>query len=307
VRRWRDRFLDGGRIAALRDKPRSGRPISIDCVTRCEVIGIACGKPKDFGVETRDVWTYEAIRKVLLARNDDAEMSRTTVIRILNQADIRPHRIKMWCHSPDPDFREKVTDICGLYRNPPPGSIVLCVDEKTGMQALGRKHPDRPLLPGQDARQDYEYIRNGTRKLLAVFDPHTGEVYGHVRATRAAADLLELMEEVAKRHPGVQVHVVWDNLNIHHDGPGRRWSKFNQRHGGRFHFHYTPLHASWVNQIEIFFGILHRRVLRHGVFNSLEELDRAIYAFIEHWNRREAHPFRWTFKGYPLQRAAKAA
>ena len=237
----------------------------------------------------------------------DVEISRTAVIRILSQAEIRPHRIKMWCHSPDPDFREKVTDICDLYRNPPAGSIVLCVDEKTGMQALGRKHPDRQPQPGQNARQDYEYVRNGTRKLLAVFNPHTGEVYGQVRASRTAADLLEVMEEVAKRHPGVQIHVVWDNLNIHHDGPSKRWSKFNRRHGGRFHFHYTPIHASWVNQIEIFFGILQRRVLRHGVFNSLEDLDRAVEAFIEHWNRREAHPFRWTFKGYPLQRDAKAA
>jgi len=175
------------------------------------------------------------------------------------------------------------------------------------MQALGRKHPSRTAEPGRDGREDYEYVRNGTRKLLAVFDVQTGEVYGHVRESRKAKDILELMEAVAKQHPGKQIHVIWDNLNIHHEGPDRRWTRFNRRHGNRFHFHYTPIHASWVNQIEIFFGILHRRVLRHGVFNSLEELDRAIEAFIAHWNRHEAHPFRWTFKGYPLQRQAKAA
>lgn len=307
VRRWRDRFLDHGRVLGLADSPRSGRPFRIDAATRCEVIAVACGTPADFGVTTRNTWTYDAIREAVLARNNDVEISRTTVIRVLDQAEIHPHRIKMWCHSPDPNFREKVTEVCDLYTSPPPGAIVLCIDEKTGMQALGRKHPSRTAEPGRDGREDYEYVRNGTRKLLAVFDVHTGQVYGHVRESRKAKDILELMEAVAKQHPGKQIHVIWDNLNIHHDGPDQRWRKFNRRHRGRFHFHYTPIHASWVNQIEIFFGILHRRVLRHGVFDSLDELDRAIEAFIAHWNRHEAHPFRWTFKGYPLQRQAKAA
>jgi transposase len=184
---------------------------------------------------------------------------------------------------------------------------VLCVDEKTGMQALGRKHEGRAVAPGRDARMDYEYIRNGTRKLLAVFNPHTGDVYAEVREERKAQDLLQFMNEVAKRYPKQQVHIIWDNLNIHFDGPDKRWTEFNARHAGRFHFHYTPLHASWVNQVELLFGIVHRRVLRYGVFNCLEELDEAVIAFLDHWNVYEAHPFNWTFKGYPLQIGAEAA
>lgn len=308
VRRWRDRFLDDGRVKALRDRPRSGRPVEIDAVTRCEVIAMACGKPADFDVPYRQVWTIDALRGRFLELHPDVEsLSRTSVLRILNQAEIRPHRIKMWLHSPDPLFCEKVTEICALYLNPPPEAVVLCVDEKTGMQALGRKHPGREAAPGRDQRMDYEYVRNGTRKLLAAFNPHTGEVYGEVREERTAEDLLEFMEELAKIHPEPEVHIIWDNLNIHYDGPDKRWTRFNERHGSRFHFHYTPLHASWVNQVELLFGILQRRVIRYGVFNSLDELDEAVIAFLDHWNEYEGHPFNWTFKGYPLQIGAKAA
>lgn len=104
-----------------------------------------------------------------------------------------------------------------------------------------------------------------------------------------------------------EVDVIWDNLNIHYDGASARWTQFNQRHGNRFHFHCTPIHASWLDQIELWFGILQRRVLRYGVFNSLEELDQAVLGFIAHWNANERKPFRWTFKGYPLQTGRKAA
>ena len=135
----------------------------------------------------------------------------------------------------------------------------------------------------------------------------TGEVYGEVRPNRKAEDLVEFMEAVARRYPTGEVDVVWDNLNIHCDGACARWTEFNQRHGGRFHFHYTPIHASWVNQVELWFGILQRRVLRHGVFNSLAELDQAVLGFIAHWNANERKPFRWTFKGYPLQTGRQVA
>ena len=141
----------------------------------------------------------------------------------------------------------------------------------------------------------------------AVATLATGEVYGESREHRRAADLVEFMEEMARRHPTGEVHIVWDNLNIHLDGSEQRWTRFNARHGNRFHFHYTPLHASWVNQIELFFGIVQKRVLRYGVFNSLDELDRAVLGFIAHWNAKERHPFRWTFKGYPMQRGRRAA
>ncbi len=309
VHRWRDRFVDEGRFKALEDKPRSGRPVEIDAVMRCEVISMACGEPKDFGVPYRDVWTLDELRQRFVELHPKSRsISRTSVLRILRDKQLRPHRVKMWLHSPDPLFRVKVTEICELYLNLPEGSVVLCVDEKTGMQALGRKHPVRGPVPGRDRRMDYEYVRNGTRKLIAAFNPHTGDVYAEVREGRTAEDLMQFMEEVAVQNPTQQVHIVWDNLNIHYDGPSKRWTEFNTRHGGRFHFHYTPIHASWVNQVELLFGILQRRVLRYGVFNSLEELDDAVIGFLDHWNKHESHPFNWTFKGYPPQaEEAKAA
>ena len=268
---------------------------------------MACAKPSDFDIKFRDVWTIDSLHERYVELHPEAPMSRTSVLRILNQKEIRPHRVKMWLHSPDPLFRQKVTNICDLYLDPPAGSVVLCVDEKTGMQALGRKHPVRELAPGRDRRMDYEYTRNGTRKLLAAFDPHTGEVYGEIREGRTAEDLVEFMEAVADLYPSEQVHIVWDNLNIHYDGPDERWTKFNARHGNRFHFHYTPIHASWVNQVELLFGILQRRVLRYGVFDSLEALDEAVIGFLEHWNQHECHPFNWTFKGYPSKARRRAA
>jgi len=207
----------------------------------------------------------------------------------------------VWLHSPDPQFREKVANICDLYLNPPENAVVLCVDEKPGIQALGRKYPTKQAAVGRNGRFEFEYKRNGTRKLLAAFNPHTGQVYAEMRATRKAVDLVEFMEAVAEQHPGGDVHVVWDNLNIHYDGKDERWTRFNARHGGRFHFHYTPIHASWVNQVELLFSILQRRVLRYGEFDSLEELDAAVLGFLDHWNTHESKPFRWTFKGYPLQ------
>jgi len=307
VRRWRDKFLGKGRLKSLGDAPRSGRPIEIDAASRCEIIAMACGKPSEFGVAFRDTWTCDSLHARFVELYPDRQMSRTAIVRILNQEGLRPHRVKMWLHSPDPQFKEKVNDVCEVYLNPPANSIVLCVDEKTGMQALGRKHPYRCTAPGRDARMDYEYIRNGTRKLIAAFNPHTGDVYGEVREKRTAEDLLEFMESVAQLYPDKQIHIVWDNLNTHHQGPDQRWSSFNERHDGRFHFHFTPIHASWVNQVELFFGILQKRVLRHGIFDNLDELDEAVIGFIDYWNLHECHPFNWTFNGYRKQKIKKAA
>jgi transposase len=152
----------------------------------------------------------------------------------------------------------------------------------------------RPPLPGRPARSDFEYQRHGTRTLIGAFDIRTGEVFAHVRPKRRAQELMAFMEDVARRYPTGDVYIVWDNLNIH---LGEAWRCFNERHRRRFHFVYTPIHASWVNQIEIWFGILQRRVLRYGDFRNTAELERKLVAFVRHWNAHEAHPFRWTFRG----------
>jgi len=213
--------------------------------------------------------------------------------------------MRLWLHSPDPEFAPKVQRICELYRAPPPGSTVLSIDEKTCIQALARRYPTVYPAPGRLGRFEFEYKRHGTLVLLAAFDIRTGQLFGQCRPRRTAEDLLQFMGAVAQRYPRGEVYTIWDNLNIH---CGERWRQFNERHGGRFHFVYTPKHASWVNQVEIWFAILQRRVLRYGNFRSREELRARVEGFIEHWNENEAHPFRWTFRGrfrqHPFLRVA---
>jgi transposase len=197
-------------------------------------------------------------------------------------------------HSSDPDFTAKVHRVCELYTSPPPGATVLCVDEKPGMQSLEYIYSTHYSRVGKSVRREFEYKRHGTSTLIAAFNIRTGEVFGRCRR-RTAKGLLAFMDALAKQYPSGPVYIVWDNLNIH---TGPRWQEFNARHGNRFHFVYTPKHASWVNQVEVWFGILQRRVLKHASFATRDVLKGAVLAFIRHWNRHEAHPFRWTFRGF---------
>ena len=181
---------------------------------------------------------------------------------------------------------------------------MLSIDEKTGMQALERRVPDRPAAPGRRRRREFEYRRHGTQSLLCAWEVHRGRVVADCGATRTASDLVQFLERIAALYPTETVHVIWDCLNIHFDGAEGRWTAFNARHGHRFVFHYTPKHASWVNQVELFFSILQRQCLRDASFRSVEELRTTVLEFIAVWNRDRAHPFRWTFTGYPLQAGA---
>ncbi len=142
--------------------------------------------------------------------------------------------------------------------------------------------------------------------MFAAFNTLDWHVVAEVSETRKAPDLLRFMKQEAEHYPKGDVHIVWDNLNIHHEGPTGRRKQFNKRHGGRFHFHYTPLHASWVNQVELFFPRVQKRVIRHGSFDSVNQLKAEVLGFIDHWNQRERKPYRWTFRGYPLE-APKSA
>ena len=301
VERWRDRFRRQG-LRGLHDKPRPGAPPKFAPVARLELIALACEPvERHEGKTTRTI--AELVDEALARRLVDG-IGWSSYQRLLAASDLRPHRIHGWLHSPDPQFREKVTAITELYLHPPAGAVVLSIDEKTGMQALERRFPDRPAAPGRRRRREFEYRRHGTQSLLCAFEVHRGRVVGACGATRTADDLVQFMEQIAALYPTGPVHVIWDNLNIHFDGEERRWSAFNARHGHRFVFHYTPKHASWVNQVELFFSILQRQCLRDASFHSSEELRTAVLQFITAWNRDRAHPFRWTFTGYPLQAGA---
>lgn len=302
VSRWRGRLARDGLgediPEALKDEHRAGRPRTIAELTRMQVIATACDPlPDAAGLSG---WTLDLLVEEFGMR-DIATISRSSVHRILTGMDVQPHRQEMWLHSPDPEFVPKVAEIVALYLEPPPGSVVVSFDEKTGIQAVERKHPDRRAQPGRLARHEFEYIRHGTQSLLATINVHTGDLIADCGPTRKGDDMERHMERVAAYYPDVEVHVVLDNLNIH---KGDRWVRFNARHDQRFHFHYTPLHASWVNQIEIFFGVLARRCLRRKSFCSIEELRAHVMAFIARWNSRDKKPFRWTFAGFATKPAA---
>jgi transposase len=296
VRKWRGRFATSG-LDGLLDRRRSGRPCRFDGLVRSALFSLACRPvPEDL---YRNHWTTDELRRELLAADLVSNISVASVARLLADADLRPYRFRMWVHSPDPQFREKVAELCALYTRPVgPNQVVVCIDEKTGMQALRRRFPGCRPGPAQIGRWEFEYRRQGTRCLTAAFNVHTADVFGHVTRRRTKQDLLAYLEALARHYPTQTVHVVWDNLNTHH---GEHIVEFNQRHGGRFHFHYTPIHASWCNQVELWFSLLTRRVLRHGDFRDVHDLERRVLGFIAVWNRHERQPFRWTFTGYPLQ------
>ena len=233
-------------------------------------------------------------------------LSISEIGRILHFNDLRPHLVRYWLTCKDPNFGPKADRICELYVNPPPGAHVWCIDEKP-IQVLGRKYPTVATRKGV-IRKEYEYVRRGTCCLLAAFETATGQVLGEVVEHRTADKTVAFLERLAAHQPAGDIYVVWDNLNTHKDGPDKRWIKFNERHGNRFHFVFTPIHASWLDQVEIWFSILEKRVLRNGDFVSVAAATRRVLDFIDLWDSDLAHPFRWTWRyAKPEDRARKAA
>lgn len=297
LRRFREHRLDG-----LADSQRSGRPVEITPLERHQVIATACQSPADFGPH-RVVWDHATLASAVMSAGLVRSISPRTVGRILQDAEIKPHHVKMWCHSDDPNYQEKMRAIVDLYVRLPKGQPVLSIDEKTGMQALSHRRPLKPASSRRRPRQDFEYKRNGTRCLFACFNVGTGHVLGHCTTTRTREDFLSFLDEVASVYRQPQVHIIMDNLNTHRDTQkGDFMTQWNLRHGGRFVFHYTPTHGSWLNQVELWFCVLSRRILRYAEFRSCEELVAAIERFIREWNETDAHPFRWTYDGLPLVR-----
>jgi len=298
---WIQRFRDH-RLAGLVDLHRSGRPVEITPLERHQVVAAACRTPADFGLH-RVVWDHATLAHAVMSAGLVRSISARTVGRILQDAEIKPHHVKMWCHSEDPNYQEKMRAIVDLYVHLPKGQPVLSIDEKTGMQALSHRRPLQPAGPGRRPRQEFEYKRNGTRCLFACFNVGTGQVLGRCTTTRTREDFLSFLDEVASVYRQPQVHLIMDNLNTHRDTQqGDFMTQWNLRHGGRFAFHYTPTHGSWLNQVELWFCVLSRRILRYAEFRSCDELAAAIERFIQEWNETDAHPFRWTYDGLPLVR-----
>lgn len=282
VVKWRSRYARG-RLAGLADAPGRGRPRIHGADVRLKIATEACRPPEGTSQwSTRDLAAHVGVPHVL-------------VHRVLKAESIKPHLQEMWLNSKDPEFERKQAEIVGLYLNPPENALVICVDEKTGMQALGRKHPDKPVKPGKPAKREFEYVRYGTQSLLAALCVSDGSVAGKCYDRHTHAEFLDFLDEIAWRFPEGDLHLIVDNLSVHKHPKVVKWLEANER----VRFHFTPTHASWLNQIEIWFSILGRKVLKRGVFSSKEDLVQQVMAFIDRHNQI-AKPFRWTYTGDPL-------
>lgn len=231
--------------------------------------------------------THWSVR--MLARH--LRISRTIVHRVLQRHDVQPHRVERFKVSNDPRFEEKVRDVVGLYLNPPDRALVLCVDEKSQIQALDRTAPILPLRPGLPERQTHDYKRHGTTTLFAAFNILNGKVIGTCQPRHRSREFVKFLNHLEKELPADQeVHLIMDNYCTHKSAEVQRWLKPKNR--SRFHFHFTPTSSSWLNQVERFFALITARMIRRGTFHSTEELEKAIYHWLASWNG-DPTPFAW--------------
>ena len=210
-------------------------------------------------------------------------VSRMMVQRVWQRYDIQPHRVEKFKISNDPKFEDKVRDVVGLYLDPPDRALVLCVDEKSQIQALDRTAPILPLRPGLPERQTHDYKRNGTTTLFAAFNIPNGKVIGSCLPRHRGQEFIKFLNQLEKEVPAdLDVHLILDNYSTHKSAAVQRWLKPRKRQ--RFHFHFTPTSSSWLNQVERWFGLITDKMIRRGTFHTVEELERAIYAWLASWN-----------------------
>jgi transposase len=274
---WRRNFCER-RLEGLRDAPRSGRPRQIDDDEVKRVLAKTLEPPPD-GT------THWSVRRLAGATG----VAPTTVHRIWREHKLKPHQVRSFKFSSDPQLVEKVIDVVGLYLDPPKGALVLCVDEKTQIQALDRTQPTLPMRPGKAQRMTHDYKRNGTTSLYAALEVATGEVTRACYPRHSHKEFLGFLNTLVRAFPRKPLHVVVGNSSTHTTPEVKRWL---ERHK-RVHFHFTPTGASWLNMVEIWFSILTKQQVRRGVYHDVPELIAAIDYFIENYNER-AQPFLWT-------------
>lgn len=278
VGKWRSRFVES-RLDGLLDEPRPGAPRKIGD----EEIERLIAKTLEETPKDATHWSTRSMAKAV-------KVSQSTVSRVWRAFNLQPHRTETFKLSKDPMFIEKVRDVVGLYLNPPDRAVVLAVDEKSQIQALNRTQPVLPLAPGVPARATHDYERNGTTSLFAALDVTTGRVIGRTHRRHRAEEFLKFLRTIDGQVPKeLDVHLVMDNYGTHKTPKVRAWFA---RHP-RFHVHFTPTGASWLNMVERFFAEITNKRIRRGCFRSAAELERAIAEYLEAHNM-EPKPFRWT-------------
>jgi transposase len=290
---WRKRFLVD-RLGGLNDQPRSGRPRRLGHDERMQIAAVATSeRDPDDPIAT---WTYIEVTEAMNEAGIDVSVSQ--VWRILHAMDIDLSKVRGWLNRrDDPDFWVRVRDVCGLYLNPPERALVLSVDEKTSVQAKSRKYRDQPPRQGRLRRREFEYVRHGTASLFAALDVHTGEVLAEpIPGKNNSVNFCGFLDDIERAvDPNLAIHVVLDNGSSHVSKHTRAWFDAHPR----WHVHYTPPHASWVNQVELFFSILQRKVIANGDFASRGDLISKMLRFIADYDQT-ATPFKWTYAADPL-------
>jgi transposase len=276
VIQWRNRYEAGG-ISALGDLDRPGRPPVIDDVA--VVVATVQAPPEALGVTH---WSARLLGKHL-------GISFASVARIWREWNLQPWRRETFKFSTDPELDAKVRDVVGLYLNPPDKAVVVCVDEKSQIQALDRTAPILPIRPGLPEKATHDYVRHGTTTLFAALEVATGKVTDACHPRHTHAEFLAFLKQVAKGYPRVQLHVVADNYATHKHPAVQAWLAKHPR----VRMHFTPTSGSWLNLVEVFFGIITRQAIRRGTFTSVKDLIAAIETFIDAWNDR-CQPFVWT-------------
>lgn len=282
VNKWRNRFRALG-IEGLKDAQRSGKPATFDATDEARVIQKACEKP--VGGYTN--WSQRRIAS-------ETGMSQSKVHQILKKATLKPHKVEYWCgKSPDPEFESKMMTIVGLYMNPPQNAIVLSVDEKSQLQALDRTQPELPLRSGQPRRQTATYKRNGTVSLIASLAVHSGEIIGKPIDSNNKDNFLSFLKKLDRTYRNSTLHIIVDNFSAHKHKDIQEWLS-NKR---KIKMYYTPTYSSWLNQIEIWFNMLSKDVIKGGIWRSTKQMTDQIMEYIKTYNQTRAKPFQWTYEG----------
>ncbi len=276
---WRRRFVRE-RLAGLEDRARPGKPRHYTDADRLRVIETACTRKP----EAQTHWSVRTLAEA-------TGVGRDTVHQILRQANLKPHQVGTFSRSPDPDFAAKVIDVVGLYLHPPEHAVVVCVDEKTQVQALDRTQPMLPMRPGQIERHTHDYKRNGTVQLYAALEVNAGRVTPRIEERHRSREFIAFMNQLLRAYPSGELHVILDNVKSHDSKEVREWHTHPSNKQAVFHF--IPTYSSWMNLAEVLFNLLQAKVLRRGVFSSKRVLVSAIMDYIERFNK-EKRVFHWT-------------
>lgn len=284
VCQWKARYAAEA-LAGLQTRARPGRPRAI---TRAKEQAIVSATMKPPAAATH--WSAERLAP-------HVGVSPSSVLRTWQKFGLQPHRVETFKFSKDPDFDAKLADVVGLYLDPPERALVLCVDEKSQIQALNRTQPLLPLAPGLPARMTHDYQRNGTTSLFAALEVASGKVHGRCYERHTHVEFLAFLRSLATRYPRREVHLICDNYGTHKHPDVKAWLAENPR----FRMHFTPTSASWLNLVERWFGVITAQAIRRGSWDSVRKLERGINKFVAAWNEN-AKPFRWVKTAREIRR-----